>query len=114
MSDNLFTALLKWRDLEKRHAVRVLGHWNSTPEQIDEAKELADRALHEVRKLADLPLGVVLPLRTAEVVRNVFLPRNPNKLRGAHPDTIAAAKDYIARVNEALGASVKPANPPAP
>jgi len=39
---------------------------------------------------------VVLPLEVARIVRNVFLPRNPNKLRGAHPDTVSAAKAYIA------------------
>ena len=45
--------------------------------------------------------GLALPFRTAEVVLNVFLPRNPNKLRGAHPDTVAAAKDFIARFESA-------------
>lgn len=37
----------------------------------------------------------VLPPTVARIVRNVFLPANPNKLRKAHPDTVAAAKHYI-------------------
>lgn len=44
---------------------------------------------------------VVLPLAVARIIRNVFLPRNPNKLRGAHPDTVAAAKVCIAAIEEA-------------
>jgi len=43
---------------------------------------------------------VVLPLAVAKIIRNVFLPRNPNKLRGAHPDTVAAVKAYIAAVED--------------
>jgi hypothetical protein len=38
---------------------------------------------------------IVVPYEIAKIIRNVFLPQNPNKLRGAHPDTVAAAKYFI-------------------
>lgn len=52
-SGDLFGALASWRYLEKKHAMRLLREWPSTRGQIEAAKEAADRALHEVRKLAD-------------------------------------------------------------
>lgn len=42
--------------------------------------------------------SVTIDLATAIIVRNVFLPRNPNKLRGAHPDTVAAAHAFNSEV----------------
>lgn len=44
---------------------------------------------------------VVLPLAVARIIRSVFIPRNPNKLRGAHPDTVAAASACIAAIEDA-------------
>ena len=39
---------------------------------------------------------VILDLRTAELIRNVFLPKNPRKMRGAHVDVLAAVDAYLA------------------
>lgn len=50
----------------------------------------------------------VLPLPIARLIRNVFLPRNPRKMRGAHPDTLAAVNHYI----EALEAVERRASVP--
>lgn len=44
---------------------------------------------------------VCIPLDVAQLIRKVFLPVNPNKMRGAHPDTLAAAKAFIAAVEKA-------------
>lgn len=52
-SGDLFGALAMWRKCEKRHAMMTLGEIPATLEQRDLAKENADRALHNVRKLAD-------------------------------------------------------------
>lgn len=41
-------------------------------------------------------------LETARLIRNVFLPSNPNKMRKAAPEVVAAAKAFIAAV-EAFG-----------
>lgn len=49
-------------------------------------------------------VGVVVPRDIAKLIRNVFLPTNPNKMRGAHPDTVAAAKAFIAVVESAAPA----------
>jgi hypothetical protein len=43
--------------------------------------------------------GVVeIPVSVARLIRKVFLPLNPNKMRSAHPDTLAAVKAFIAAV----------------
>lgn len=48
------------------------------------------------------PAGMVcIPLDLAQFVRKVWLPANPNKLRSAAPETIAAAKAFIAAVENA-------------
>lgn len=36
-----------------------------------------------------------IPRDFAETIRNVFLPRNPRKMRGAHPDVLAAVYQFI-------------------
>ena len=41
---------------------------------------------------------VLVPLELARFVRKVWLPANPNRLRGAAPETVAAAKQFIALV----------------
>ena len=42
-----------------------------------------------------------LDLTTAMLVRRAFLPLNPNKMRGADPGVVQAAKDFIAVVESA-------------
>lgn len=43
--------------------------------------------------------GVVsIPIDVARLIRNVFLPHNPNKMRKATPEVVQAAKDFIAAV----------------
>lgn len=44
---------------------------------------------------------VLLPIETARLIRAVFLPRNPRKMRNAHPDTIAAVNAYLAALSAA-------------
>lgn len=39
---------------------------------------------------------VLVPLDLVRFVRKVWLPANPNKLRSAAPETVAAAKRFIA------------------
>lgn len=43
---------------------------------------------------------ITIPLSIAIVIRSVFLPSNPNKMRKAHPDVVAAAKRFIRAVEE--------------
>lgn len=43
---------------------------------------------------------VTIPLSVAILIRNVFVPRNPNKMRKAHPDVVSAAKRFIRAVEE--------------
>lgn len=43
---------------------------------------------------------VTVPLSIAILIRKCFVPRNPNKMRGAHPDVVAAAKRFIRAVEE--------------
>lgn len=43
---------------------------------------------------------VEIDLRTAQIIRSVFLPANPNKLRKAAPEVVSAAKNFIAAVNQ--------------
>lgn len=40
-----------------------------------------------------------LPLHIAQLIRKVFLPTNPRKMRTAHPDTLAAVNHYIDALN---------------
>lgn len=44
---------------------------------------------------------VNVPARVALLIRHVFVPRNPNKLRNAMPEVVQAAKDFIALVEGA-------------
>jgi len=44
---------------------------------------------------------VTIPLETARLIRGAFLPVNPNKLRGAAPEVVQAAKDFISAVDRA-------------
>lgn len=44
--------------------------------------------------------AITLPVSVALLIRQVFLPRNPNKMRNAHPDVVAAVKRFIAAVEE--------------
>jgi hypothetical protein len=46
---------------------------------------------------------VCVPLRTAELIERVFVPRNPNKMRGADPDVVKAAHEFKAAVRKATG-----------
>lgn len=46
-------------------------------------------------------MNVTLPIETARLIRAVFLPRNPRKMRNAHPDTIAAVNAYLAALSAA-------------
>lgn len=41
---------------------------------------------------------VEIPLETARLVMLAFLPRNPNKMRAAHPDIKKAVVDFKSRV----------------
>lgn len=56
-----------------------------------------DHSLQRNRSVGEL----VLPLPIARLIRDVFLPRNPRKMRGAHPDTLAAVNYYIAALEAA-------------
>lgn len=47
------------------------------------------------------PAAVIVPIETAIIIRKVFLPVNPNKMRGAHPSVVKAAKDFIAALEKA-------------
>lgn len=40
-----------------------------------------------------------IDLRTAVLIRQAFLPRNPNKLRAADPEVVRAAHRYIHEIN---------------
>lgn len=42
--------------------------------------------------------AVTIPLDVARLIRNAFLPVNPNKMRNAAPEVVAAAKAFIAAV----------------
>lgn len=68
-----------------------------TPEAI-EAQRLEDAriATSQSKRFITIPLSIAI------VIRSVFLPANPNKMRKAHPDVVAAAKRFIAAVNEPL------------
>lgn len=52
------------------------------------------------------PRTITIDLDDAIIVRNVFLPRNPNKMRGADPLVVAAAKKFIREVNAAVDAAI--------
>lgn len=51
-----------------------------------------------------MAVDVTLPFETARLIRNVFLPRNPRKMRNAHPDVLAAVDLFIARLAQAANA----------
>lgn len=57
---------------------------------------------------AAAPDMVTISLETAKLIDGAFLPRNPNKMRGAHPDVVQAAHDFKHAVAQV------PAAPPAP
>ena len=44
---------------------------------------------------------VTIPLDVAVLVRNAFLPANPNKMRTASTETVDAAKAFISAVRDA-------------
>lgn len=44
---------------------------------------------------------IEIDFETADLVRKVFLPSNPNKMRNAAPEVVKAAKDFIAAVERA-------------
>jgi hypothetical protein len=44
---------------------------------------------------------VSVDLRTAHLIRKVFLPSNPNKMRNAHPEVRQADNDFIAQYERA-------------
>ena len=50
-------------------------------------------------------LYVTIPATTALLIRQAFVPMNPNKMRNAHPDVVTAAHEFIAAVG-----MPKPAN----
>ena len=48
-----------------------------------------------------------LDLDTARLIRTVFLPRNPRKMRGTHPDVLRAVDAYLEALSVAeLGDAV--------
>lgn len=47
---------------------------------------------------------LTIPLETALLIRAAFLPRNPNKLRSAAPEVVAATKAFIAALEAAIAA----------
>lgn len=46
-------------------------------------------------------LFVAIPADVALTIRNAFLPRNPNKMRGADPAVVSAAHQFIAAIGVA-------------
>lgn len=44
---------------------------------------------------------VSVPYETASIIRDAFLPSNPNKMRKADPRVVQAAKDFIKAVQDA-------------
>ena len=53
--------------------------------------------------------AILVDLDTAQLVRGAFLPKNPNKMRGAAPEVVGAAKKFIAAVEGAERATPKDA-----
>lgn len=45
-------------------------------------------------------VAVSIPYDVAALIRNVFLPRNPNKLRSATPEVRAAVVEFIRLLGE--------------
>jgi hypothetical protein len=43
---------------------------------------------------------VTIPLEVARLIRQAFVPQNPNKMRKVRPDVVAAAKTFIAAVEQ--------------
>ena len=52
------------------------------------------------------PASVRIPLSVAITIDKVFCPRNPNKMRGAHPDVVKAAHVFKRTVAEAAARSL--------
>jgi hypothetical protein len=46
------------------------------------------------------PLNVLVSRETANIIRSVFLPANPRKMRKPHPDVMKAVQDFIAAVEQ--------------
>jgi hypothetical protein len=86
-------------DMIARHRFRLADDGNCA--EID-SFGLAEEIDAVVASLSPAPTSgseagggfVTISLADAIIVRNVFLPRNPNRMRGAHPDTIAAAHAF--------------------
>ena len=80
----------------------VLDDWANANHIGDDAREQAERALNSPRSATGDTHGMVgIPVEVARLVRKVFLPANPNKLRKADANVVLAAKVFIAAV-EAL------------
>lgn len=61
-----------------------------------------------VAAVAGGSLAVAVDLRTAQLIRRVFLPHNPNKMRNCDPEVRAAAKTFISAFE---AASARQENP---
>lgn len=46
---------------------------------------------------------VLVPRSTASILHNCFVPKNPNKMRKAHPDVVKAAWDFKDRCRIVFG-----------
>ncbi|NUB07111.1 hypothetical protein FW320_13115 [Azospirillum sp. Vi22] len=57
---------------------------------------------------------ITIPLSVAKIIDAAFLPGNPNKMRGAHPDVVQAAKDFKRAVNIAEGLAAAASREPKP
>jgi len=50
---------------------------------------------------------VTISLATAELIRRVFLPRNPHQMRAQAPETKKALREFNAAIDAAYGNSSK-------
>lgn len=46
---------------------------------------------------------ITISLETADLIRRVYLPRNPNQMRAAAPETKKAVREFIAAIQAAQG-----------
>lgn len=79
--DDCAKAILALREADQRGAQQVS---NNTPNATADPQS------------APHPDMVLVPRKTMRLIRLAFLPANPNRMRAADPDVVAAAREFIA------------------
>lgn len=92
------TMAIDLRDAWRRYRDLFGEDPHGTPQQMRALLALTRTHGAEAQSKPQEPM-LLIPLSEARLIRKVFLPANPRKMKSPHPDTLATVCHYISALN---------------